>query len=68
MVDIGEACFHIAVLLFTTEANTGKAAVHTHTHMTTMLMDYSFIPFCRFFIHRYYISDIDFTTPKQKRQ
>jgi len=61
MAGMGEACSHIAVLLFTTEANTqpGKAAVHTH--ITSMLMDSSFI---RFFICRY-VSNIDFTIPKQ---
>ena len=63
MAGIGEACSHIAALLFTAEANTQakQQFISTSLPCSWIPQSYRSVDFSE-------ISDIDFTTPKQKRQ
>ena len=63
MAGIGEACSHIAALLFTAEANTQVKSQFSCTSLPCSWLPPSFrkVPYSE-------ISQIDFTTPKHKRK
>ena len=63
MAGLGEACSHIAALLFTLDANTQvkKGLSHTSVPCYWLLPTFKSVPFAR-------ICDIDFTTPQKKKR
>ena len=63
MAGIGEACSHVAVLLFAAEANTQLKSQHSSTSLPCSWLPPSFrsVPFAE-------VSDIDFTSPSLKRK
>ena len=63
MAGIGEACSHIAALLFAAEANTQLKSQHASTSLPCSWLPPSFrsVPFAE-------VSSIDFSTPSQKQK
>ena len=63
MAGLGEACSHIAAVLFTAEANT-----QTKHQLSSTSLPCSWLPASYQFVSFSKVANIDFTTPSQKRK